>query len=460
MSGSTTLLTPLRSDETLIPLLRTCMDYLPKCVREVLACRRPTLHRTKGMATYDYAGDAPLRFPPMDERSRPSSSSRQTPSPTTTADFVPRNRISSQHGQLSQESPDFYSTTSEHLADLELEQPQTTRSRAGSVLDRGRPKPAGRASLSDAAPSRNSSDGTRGMEEGRPSSEWGRGGESGLEQGGGGGDGEGDHGRRSSFFGLPHAQSAPVENAYLEYQRESAGGGGGGAVQVQSDEGPGQYEGRPSSFYGLEGYPTPPQTSSESSPYHAPPSVKNFHHHQTTDSASGSSFSHEGHKNTPKYHNAPYAASRAASLYGISSSASMMEPPVPSGPLLDHSHLQPGILASLLSHEKTLDLYRANAKKTNDPDIQFEFCTFVMEVVGEMESAGGLLDESSGTEQERATSKTKQAELVGESVALLNKLATRGHVKSQYFLADCYTQGVGTVKVSLLWVWCCPSPLC
>jgi hypothetical protein len=38
-------------------------------------------------------------------------------------------------------------------------------------------------------------------------------------------------------------------------------------------------------------------------------------------------------------------------------------PSGPSGPILDHSHLRPGKQAALLSHERTLELYRANAKK-------------------------------------------------------------------------------------------------
>ncbi|TFY51872.1 hypothetical protein EVJ58_g10332 [Rhodofomes roseus] len=38
------------------------------------------------------------------------------------------------------------------------------------------------------------------------------------------------------------------------------------------------------------------------------------------------------------------------------------------GLVLDHSHLWPGNQAALLSHERTLELYRANAKKTQDPD--------------------------------------------------------------------------------------------
>lgn len=117
-------------------------------------------------------------------------------------------------------------------------------------------------------------------------------------------------------------------------------------------------------------------------------------------------------------------------------------------PLLDQSHLKPGILASLLTHEKTLDLYRTNAKKTGDADVQFEFCTFVMEVVGEMEQFGGLNMNLVVNSVEKEQAKLKQLDLVNESVNLLSKLANRGHMKSQYFLADCYTQGIGTVKVS------------
>jgi TPR repeat protein len=112
-------------------------------------------------------------------------------------------------------------------------------------------------------------------------------------------------------------------------------------------------------------------------------------------------------------------------------------------------------------------LYRQNAKKTNDVNVQFEFCAFVMEVVAELEQAtamekmaqqvnvagggGGGGTEQIGGEQlteVQKESKRKQKALVTESITLLNKLAQRGHVKSQYFLADCYTQGVGTLKVS------------
>lgn len=99
-------------------------------------------------------------------------------------------------------------------------------------------------------------------------------------------------------------------------------------------------------------------------------------------------------------------------------------------PLLDHSHLKPGHKASLLSHSQTLELYRQNAKKTNDPDLQFEFAAFMVE------ASRAMTDEDA----------KKRDELVKEGLALLRKLADRGHADSQYFLADCYANAIGTTK--------------
>ena len=50
-------------------------------------------------------------------------------------------------------------------------------------------------------------------------------------------------------------------------------------------------------------------------------------------------------------------------------SQSIRAPSPPPGPILDHSHLKPGNQSTLLSHDRTLGLYRANAKKTQDPDL-------------------------------------------------------------------------------------------
>jgi len=122
-------------------------------------------------------------------------------------------------------------------------------------------------------------------------------------------------------------------------------------------------------------------------------------------------------------------------------------PPIPAsslsaGPILDHSHLRPGKQAALLSHERTLELYRANAKKTQDPDLQFEFAVFMIDASKTFpippNTPGNLLQVEKSLE--------KRDDLVREASSLLKRLADRGHPASQYFLADCYANGIGTVK--------------
>ncbi|KAF7347541.1 Sel1 domain-containing protein [Mycena venus] len=146
-----------------------------------------------------------------------------------------------------------------------------------------------------------------------------------------------------------------------------------------------------------------------------------------------------------------YAANNAPSAYSVDqypqgshsvATQSVRAPSPPPGPILDHSHLRPGNQAALLSHERTLELYRANAKKTQDPDLQFEFAVFMIDASKSLpipvETAGNVM------EVERA--QEKRDELIREATSLLKRLADRGHPASQYFLADCYANGIGTVK--------------
>ncbi|ESK93426.1 chitin synthase activator [Moniliophthora roreri MCA 2997] len=121
---------------------------------------------------------------------------------------------------------------------------------------------------------------------------------------------------------------------------------------------------------------------------------------------------------------------------------SIRAPSPPPGPILDHSHLRPGNQASLLSHERTLELYRANAKKTQDPDLQFEFAVFMIDASKSLpipeEQSGNLLQVEKALE--------KREDLIREATGLLKRLADRGHPASQYFLADCYANGIGTPR--------------
>ena len=105
---------------------------------------------------------------------------------------------------------------------------------------------------------------------------------------------------------------------------------------------------------------------------------------------------------------------------------SVRAPSPPPAPILDHSHLRPGNQAALLSHERTLELYRANAKKTQDPELQFEFAVFMVDASKTLPipspTPGNVI------EVERALE--KREELVKEAMGLLKRLADRGDRKS------------------------------
>lgn len=111
-------------------------------------------------------------------------------------------------------------------------------------------------------------------------------------------------------------------------------------------------------------------------------------------------------------------------------------------PILDHSHLRPGNQASLLSHERTLELYRMNAKKTQDPDLQFELAVFMVDASKTLpipvETPANVIEVEKTIE--------KRDDLMREAISILKRLADRGHSASQYFLADCYANGLGTHK--------------
>jgi len=127
---------------------------------------------------------------------------------------------------------------------------------------------------------------------------------------------------------------------------------------------------------------------------------------------------------------------------GSSTFSPQQQTSISQGPLLDHSHLRPGKDAFLLSYERTLELYRANAKKTQDPDIQFEFAVFMIDASKSFPipapTPGNVMDIEKAVE--------KRDNLVHEATGILKRLADRGHPASQYFLADCYANGVGTYK--------------
>ncbi|KAL7424990.1 Chitin synthase 4 [Cryptotrichosporon argae] len=102
--------------------------------------------------------------------------------------------------------------------------------------------------------------------------------------------------------------------------------------------------------------------------------------------------------------------------------------------LFDQSHLKPGNQAALVTADRTLEMYRENAKKTNDPELMFDFSTFLIE-----QSKGLAGDENPLKVAERDG-------LIKEAITMLKRLADRGFPDAQYFLADCYANGIGTTR--------------
>jgi hypothetical protein len=93
--------------------------------------------------------------------------------------------------------------------------------------------------------------------------------------------------------------------------------------------------------------------------------------------------------------------------------------------ILDHSHIKPGKNASLLSYAQTITMYRKNAKRTNNPDIQCDFAKFLIEA----------------SQQQDSDSKNNKEYLV-EAEKLLKQLSIKGHPESQYNLGKLYSMGV------------------
>ena len=85
-----------------------------------------------------------------------------------------------------------------------------------------------------------------------------------------------------------------------------------------------------------------------------------------------------------------------------------------------------GSAASLLDTKKTLDMYRANVKKTHDAAVQYEFAIFMINAARDATPEDGL----------------DPADLTNEAKHILQKLSDRAYPFAQYYLADGYFSGL------------------
>ncbi|KAF2266017.1 protoplast regeneration and killer toxin resistance protein [Lojkania enalia] len=91
-----------------------------------------------------------------------------------------------------------------------------------------------------------------------------------------------------------------------------------------------------------------------------------------------------------------------------------------------------GTNASLLDTKKTLDMYRANVKKTQDTAVQYEFALFMVQVAREIMASDPSIDHHG----------LAPVELLREARQILQRLADRSYPFAQYYLADGYASGL------------------
>ena len=151
----------------------------------------------------------------------------------------------------------------------------------------------------------------------------------------------------------------------------------------------------------------------------------------------------------------PSAHSRRSPETRPSSYADMLNVPYPQpapAPLsFDNTKLRTavGTNASLLSAQKTLEMYRQNVKKTNDFSIQYSFAVFLISTAQEQG-----LDHSEAKRKQSPKpardldgpylegSAASPHDLVREARSILQRLSNAGYPFAQYYLADGYASGL------------------
>ncbi|KAF2754158.1 HCP-like protein [Pseudovirgaria hyperparasitica] len=91
-----------------------------------------------------------------------------------------------------------------------------------------------------------------------------------------------------------------------------------------------------------------------------------------------------------------------------------------------------GSNASLLDSKKTLDLYRANLKKTTESSVAYEFAIYMVGIAKDIMASG----------ESAETAGINPAELLKEAQAALQRLADKSFPFAQYYLGDGFFSGL------------------
>ena len=120
-------------------------------------------------------------------------------------------------------------------------------------------------------------------------------------------------------------------------------------------------------------------------------------------------------------------SSRPTSYIDLLNNVPYNQQVAPAG-MLNNADLQStiGNAASLLDTKKTLEMYRANVKKTNDAAVQYEFAIFCVNAARDVLPGDGL----------------DATELIQDAKHILQRLVDKAYPFAQYYLGDGYFSGL------------------
>ncbi|CAI5758261.1 unnamed protein product [Candida verbasci] len=102
--------------------------------------------------------------------------------------------------------------------------------------------------------------------------------------------------------------------------------------------------------------------------------------------------------------------------------------------------------SNLIPRIKTLELYRKNARKSNDPKVLFQYAQYLLQtalVIGESSASTSpqLSPKNSKNKSPDNESDGLKKALLKEALHYLKKLSDKGYVEAQYLLGDAYSSG-------------------
>lgn len=94
--------------------------------------------------------------------------------------------------------------------------------------------------------------------------------------------------------------------------------------------------------------------------------------------------------------------------------------------------------SSLLPRMKTIEMYRKNVKKSNDPKVLFQYAQYMLQTALTLQPSDA--PENSG-DKSSTTERDLKKQFLKEAVHYLKKLSDKGYTDAQYLLADAYSSG-------------------